>query len=172
VLSTPIISMNTLTWPVALEDGRLHVRRWLINGGDIDQPGDDGMPTWAAAMHAGHPESVEELIEAGADLTLRDNQGSGWLHWGIASGQSLDLLMNGFRLLDHTWWHPNHAGDTPLHLPYLDISLAQAMGTRLWSERVSWAQMAQGRDPQQLAKEREEHAVADVWATWRARGVP
>lgn len=140
--------------------------------GDVHAKGGDGLPVWAGAMLAGHPEAVEELIEAGADLTSRDLAGNGWLHWGIDSGQSPELLMTGLQRLDRTWWHPNLAGDTPLHRAPMDLGLAQALGSRLWSERVSWTHMAQGRDPEVLARALGQPRLGDAWASWRIRCVP
>lgn len=158
-----------LTWPLGLEDGRLHVREWLMAGAQVDDLDGQGRPAWAGAMEAGHPEAVEELMDAGAHLQGRDREGNGWLHWGLMAGLATPLVVMGLHRLDQRWWHPNQAGDSPFHLPVVPLEVAQAMGARLWSDRVAWNRMAAGRDPVDLAHERGLEHLAQVWTEWRQR---
>lgn len=123
-------------------------------------------------MQAGHPDAVEELMEAGADLNDRDPFGNGWLHWGLGSGQSPRLLIRGLQQLDQTWWHPNRSDDTPFHHLPIPQELAQVMGARLWGERVSWERVSHGRDPEALARGMGANDLADIWARWKGIGVP
>ena len=172
MLCQALLSSPTLDWPLGLGDGRLHVRRWLMGGADVNDLDAHGMPAWAGAIQAGHPEAVEELMDAGAHLLGRDAQGNGWLHWGLQAGLSSTVVVMGLQRLDDSWWHPNLAGQTPFHMPVVPMEVAQAMGARLWSDRVPWRRMAQDRDPVELAQERGSDHLARIWSDWRRRCLP
>lgn len=158
-----------LFWPLGLTDGRLHVRRWLMAGGDLDGTTDQGLPVWASAMAAGHPEAVDELLEAGACLEARDTFGNGWLHWCINTGQSVVLTMMGMARLGPGWWHPNTQGQTPFHLPTMPLAIAQAMGARYWAERRSWRLLLEGGDPAQISAAAGSKSLALTWRKWEAQ---
>lgn len=173
---TPLCQAPLLTpslhWPLGPVDGRMQVRRWLMAGAEVNDRDDQGRPAWVGALLAGHPEAVEELMDAGAHLLDRDAAGQGWMHWGLRAGLSPTLVVMGLQRLDDRWWHPDCYGDTPFHLPSVPLEVAQAMGARLWSDRVPWAQMARDRDPVALAQDRGTGRLAQVWAEWRGRCSP
>lgn len=143
-----------------------------MHGGDVNAQGPEGRPIWADALLAGHPEAVDELLESGVDVNVRDPEGNGWLHWSIGAGLSEETVLAGLRLQDRTWWHPNHQGDTPLHLFPISTELAQGLGARVWSDRISWRELAQGRDPEHVALTFGAEKLARIWAEWRARCLP
>jgi hypothetical protein len=164
--------MIALQWPLGLQDGRSHIRQWLMAGGDVNAPGAWGLPVWAQALMAGHPEAVDELVEAGANLNARDRSGNGWLHWGIGAGLAPEILILGLQQLDHTWWQPNRTGHTPFHLAPMALPVANALGARYWSERRSWSKLTQPRDPEEAAQQAGALRLARAWAHWRGRCAP
>lgn len=138
----------------------------------MDARGPQGLPLWAQALMAGHPEVVEELIAAGADLNARDRSGNGWLHWGIGAGLAPETLLLGLNRLDRTWWQPNRLGLTPFHLAPMSLTVAHALGARYWSERRPWSRLGEPLTPEAAAEEAGADALAQAWALWRKRGVP
>lgn len=120
-------------------------------------------------MQAGHPDAVMELIDAGADLNLRDPEGNGWLHWAIESGQSTPLTLLGLARLDAHWHEANQHGLTPFHLPAIPLAVGQAMGVRFWAERRSWSSLLAHGDPVALAEANGHPQLASAWRYWRAR---
>jgi ankyrin repeat protein len=158
-----------LFWPAGLADGRVHVRAWLMDGGELDFLDEAGRPLWATAMLAGHPEAVDELIAAGANLNLRDHRGNGWLHWAITTGQRASLTLMGMAQLGPDWWLPNARGQTPFHLTTTIPDVAQAMGARFWAEGGRWARLQAGGDPIDLAREAGAPALERAWRACRQR---
>lgn len=121
-------------------------RDWLMNGGN---PNDkiEGKPLFLWLAENEWNDSVMEAWEAGADVNARDHHGQGWLHRAFAVGAPTWLTLEGFRRLNHTWWHPDHDGHTPFHVPVFDQRLSEAMIVRWWTEQRPWSMLTTPFDP-------------------------
>lgn len=153
-------------------DSRAAVREWLVDGGSPSAVNAQGDPAWAVTLAHAPADAVDELINAGADLNARTRNGQGWLLRCLDAGAEPWLVLAGFRRLDRTWWEPDHEGRSPFFDARQTAAVAQAMGTRWWTEGRSWTVLARdGQTPAAHAQEAHREDLMRVWRLWSSRSL-
>lgn len=126
-------------------------------------------PVWVQFIRRELIWCVDELLVHPVEqtqLNWRDDQGRGFLHYGIYARTPHQTMCMGLSQLDHTWNDPDKLGHTPMDI-YPHPILAQRMAARWWTMYT---------DPknnqiffEQLSKDAFEAGFKDtarVWDFW------
>ncbi len=138
--------------------GREDIIRWLISkGAEVNRP-EDPVSALHIAAAWGKRECVLELLEAGADLNVKDPKGWTPVFWCAFSGRHklLEVLIKRGADVNVRDDH----GKTPLHIAAEQGHLA-AVATLVGSGAVVMAKEADGASPLHLAARRGNLAVCE-----------
>ena len=138
--------------------GREDIIRWLITkGAEVNRP-EDSVSALHVAAAWGKRECVLELLEAGAELNVKDPQGWTPLFWCAYSGRNklLEVLIKRGADVNVRDDH----GRTPLHIAAEQGHLG-AVATLVGSGSVVMAKEAGGSSPLHLAAQKGNLAVCE-----------
>ena len=99
-----MLLLETVPLFIAVQDGELEtLRRYLYDGGDIEQRNERGWTLLMSAAHWSWPRIVRVLLEAGADPNAYDYHELLPMHHAIAGGSvdSVKLLLGAGTNLNH-----------------------------------------------------------------------
>lgn len=117
------------------------VRNWLINGNNPNYINKDGNPAWWLAMSSGIEESVDELILAGANINIKNENNTNWVMACLDYNMSLWVFQNGFKNIKIKWWEPDNFGRSPLFSEKLTPQMLHLLCSYLYGNFISWEKL-------------------------------
>lgn len=111
----------------AIEQGDFNSQRGTIRGG----------PAWAWAIEKGEIKAIEVAIDRSQAIGGHDTKGRSFLVAGLDDGLPIGMVLLGLSKSSDDWWKPGPDGRHAFSHPNLEVSMANAIGQRLWANG-SW----------------------------------